>query len=769
MTRSLPSVVRCLLAGTLVAVGVVGCGESTSEQAEDPLVVDTGVDADATDAGGDIDVAGRDVANCESLRQWYLDDDGDGYGRAEATKMACDKPEGHVARGGDCDDSDPERHPEAAEQCDGVDDNCNGEVDELLGRRCDKYKGVCRQSTGACVDGQYETCSPSDYGPDYERDESSCDGLDNDCDGEVDEGLTESCDKQEGVCAGASTRCVDGRYFSCDYRDYGPDYERDDESSCDGLDNDCDGTVDEQLERECSNQKGVCEGATSECSDGTYAACEKPQYGESYEVDESTCDNLDNDCDGTVDEHLTAVCGKQKGVCSGATVACDDFGKFPTCDDRQYGSDYQQTETCCDGLDNDCDGVTDPDSAGCGSQPAGWTRLLGTSGADDLEAVSGDDDGNLYAAGQVRGSLAGQSYGGGGDGVVAKYDRSGTRTWVRLLGGSGTERIEGMATDDQGETYVVGKATDAFAGESYSGGRLDAFIAKYDASGNRQWVEMFGAYLADRAEDVSTDGQGNVYVVGTAGARLGNASYHGAKDAFLAKYDSSGNRQWVAALGTRIDDKGVGVATDGAGKAYVVGETERGFGGQSYAGGDWDGFVAKYDETGARSWVRLLGTSKTDKAWAVAADGQGDVYVGGLTHAGLGGRSFNGGSYDGFVAKYDTSGNRSWVRLVGGNDAEIVEGLAVDGQGDVHLAGTAGGAMGGQIYNGGYWDALAATYEATGTRTNTQLLGRCGEDRAYGVVVDDRGELYLVGETDLGLDGQTYNGGDHDGFLSRMK
>ena len=67
---------------------------------------------------------------CASTKLWYADADGDGYGSGLDPVEACAQPAGYLADAGDCDDADPNVHPGAAEICDGIDQNCNGEIDE---------------------------------------------------------------------------------------------------------------------------------------------------------------------------------------------------------------------------------------------------------------------------------------------------------------------------------------------------------------------------------------------------------------------------------------------------------------------------------------------------------------------------------------------------------------------------------------------------------------------------------------------------------------
>jgi len=368
-----------------------------------PPPVDAGPDTSSPDSGHD---AGPD-AGC-------VDEDGDGYGAG-------------CALGADCNDGDNTVHPGATEICNGVDDDCNDSVDDaLVAPACDLTQGVCAGATASCagVDG-WLACGASEYGADYQETETTCDTLDNDCDGSTDEadcpcaagdtqacgldvgacmpgtqtcgadgtfgactggvtpmgescnGVDDNCDGtvdepagltapdcplQLGVCVGAKRTCAgDMGWGACaGTASYGADYEAV-ETSCDGLDNDCDGIVDETCvcvegdTQPCGTDAGICTAGLQTCSGGAWGAC----VGETPAGVES-CNGLDDDCDGAVDDGLVApACALSVGVCAGSTQPCDGALGFKACTAPDYGSSYQATETMCDGLDNDCDGTID--------------------------------------------------------------------------------------------------------------------------------------------------------------------------------------------------------------------------------------------------------------------------------------------------------------------------------------------------------------------------------------------------------------------------
>ena len=274
-----------------------------------------------------------DEVDAEGCLFHYADSDQDGHGAGVPLCLCA--PEGDHTQpvATDCNDLDPLVHPGIEEICNGLDDNCDGEVDEAQGS-LSCGQGQCAQTKPACANGLVQQCDP------FEGAQAEvCDGLDNDCDGLVDEDLGDLACGQ-GVCAKTIAACVDGVPQACD-----PFAGASDEL-CDGLDNDCDGKVDEGLGK-ISCGTGVCAKSVQACVGGVSQTCDALS-GASNEV----CDGLDNDCDGKVDEGLGKIsCGK--GVCAKSVQACVG-GQTNTCD-AFAGSSSEK----CDGLDNDCDGKVD--------------------------------------------------------------------------------------------------------------------------------------------------------------------------------------------------------------------------------------------------------------------------------------------------------------------------------------------------------------------------------------------------------------------------
>lgn len=327
-----------------------------------------------------------------------------------------------------------------------------------------------------------------------------------------------------------------------------------------------------------------------------------------------------------------------------------------------------------------------------------WTHQFGTIASDYASGVAIDEPGNAYVVGSTGGTLPGQTSSGETDAFVRKYDRWGNELWTHQFGTAGIDIAYSVAVDSPGNAYVLGYTNDTLPGQT-SSGDFDIFVRKYDRAGNELWTQQFGTTTPDYARDIAVDRAGNACIVGSTGDTLPGQTSSGTQDAFVRMYDKSGSELWTHQFGTDVLDYAYGVAVDSPGNAYVVGHTNGTLPGQ-ISSGNKDAFIRKYDRTGNELWTRQFGTDSLDFVYSVAVDGPGNAFVLGHTDGILPGQTPSGGQ-DAFVRQYDRAGNELWTYQFGTAGLDIAYRIAVNSSGNAGVVGFTNGTFPGQTSSGG--------------------------------------------------------------------
>ena len=395
-----------------------------------------------------------------------------------------------------------------------------------------------------------------------------------------------------------------------------------------------------------------------------------------------------------------------------------------------------------------------------------WVNQAGGGDEDFGWGIAIDSGTNVYATGHFTAPAAFGSTNidraARQEVFVARYSTNGAFLCVRQAGGPTNDDARGIVADPHGNVYVTGNFTGpgTFSPFVLGGfGGPDVFVAKYDRNGNVLWVQQAGGAGDDEGQSIALDGAGNVLVTGYFSGTAVFGSTHlvsrGSRDIFLACYDSAGALLWAGSAGGSNADEGLGVAADASGNSYLTGyfSTPASFGTNRVTGsGPQDIFVAKYDDAGNLLWIKPAGGAIGDVGHSVAVDSASSVCVTGSFN---GMARFedvtlqsNGSAADIFVAKYDPTGHLLWVRREGGDGPDNGNGVGVDANDSIYVAGQFLGTivLGTNVFNSpSHADVFVANYDPAGTLRWAVRAGGTAYKAAYAIAVDPQGPAFIAG------------------------
>jgi len=356
--------------------------------------------------------------------------------------------------------------------------------------------------------------------------------------------------------------------------------------------------------------------------------------------------------------------------------------------------------------------------------------------------------------------------------------------WATYYGHDSTftsSHIDGITTDASGNVYITGTtsndsgiATPGAYQDTFGGGGIDVFLAKFSSAGTLLWATYFGGQGQDYVMGISTDIAGNVFIAGqttsftglaTKGAYMTSfySDFGKNTEGFLAKFNSSGDLLWATYYGDSVYVKfeitlPTALVADISGNIYLSGQTLASSGiatSGSYqtAIGINDGFLAKFDTSGSLLWATYYGGA----GGSASTDKSGNVYIAGYTYndsniatSGAYQTTFTGknGDINGFLAKFSPSGNLSWGTYFGGVNGSAY-GVKADKSGDVYITGFTGSkssvATSGTYQtslSGGY-DAFLAKFDTSGSLIWGTYYGNNIEGES--IVIDKSRNVYISG------------------------
>lgn len=329
-----------------------------------------------------------------------------------------------------------------------------------------------------------------------------------------------------------------------------------------------------------------------------------------------------------------------------------------------------------------------------------FAATWGGAGGENASSMTKTSDGGYLIAGET------DSFGGGIDAFLSKFNSSGVLLWSKTFGGSGTDYTGAIL-----ETSDGGIATTGFT-SSFGSGSFDAYLAKYTKDGVLSWSRTWGGADDDRPYALVQTSDGGFAVGGyTVSYDVGNG------DAFLAKFTSVGDLSWSRVFGSGGADYINGIVQLSDGDYVVVGDTSS----LSYTAGDYDGFIAKIESDSTMSWFKTAGGVVIDSYKNIIKNTDGTYIAVGYTD------SFGSGARDGYITRYSANGDWIWSKALGGTGEDAIQGVSKYVDDTFLVAGYA------YSFGSGNSDILSVKYSTDGSLVWANTFGGASFERGWNI------------------------------------
>lgn len=403
-----------------------------------------------------------------------------------------------------------------------------------------------------------------------------------------------------------------------------------------------------------------------------------------------------------------------------------------------------------------------------------WVKTGGGSTGDEAGMVNAvDGNGNVFVAGTYNqmaifgvDTLRSNNASFERDLYVAKIDSNGNILWARTAGGAYGEDATGMVTDAAGNVYVTGSFVSSATFGTItinSAGSRDGFLVKYNPNGVVQYATAFGGVGGDYPKSMAINSTGTQLAI--CGFFLGSTTYgsnsfstsNGNGDVILLGVDpSNGSISWAATSPGVNHDAANGVAYDNSGNILMTGilcNNSTGVGPWNLrSSGTFNAFVVKYTNTGTFVWANVLQGRGNEYGVSVTSSASNDVFVTGYFDDNIGPNANSltatNGSFDWFVAKWNSAGTYQYIRTSGGTGQDVANSITSNAAGDNFVTGffqNDANFFGTIVTSTGLGDAFASAMDASGNSRWVNRSSGTGTESGNDIEVSSTGSVYYTG------------------------
>lgn len=251
-----------------------------------------------------------------------------------------------------------------------------------------------------------------------------------------------------------------------------------------------------------------------------------------------------------------------------------------------------------------------------------WTQQFGTEATCQASAVATDGTDDVYVAGSGSGVLEGGT--GGGAVFLRKFGAGGSLEWSEQFGDPMHEGGGALAVTSSGNVFLAGYIRSSR--DDWNRSNSDAYLHKYDSEGEQEWTIQFGTPSDDYAYGLATDEAGNVYCVGRTDGNLAGVGEFSSINAFVKKYSDEGFELWTDQFAFGDHSEANAVVVDVDGNVFVGGYSSLVAQGDGEVGG-LGAFVRRYSAEGVTDWTREFVTDAFGGVASLASDGTGGVFA----------------------------------------------------------------------------------------------------------------------------------------------